>query len=123
MNINLLSNNDFEKFLFFVMCETIPVEKFHEYCKERETGSLDLSIEMEVKVNGITVPDFKEKFIECLKYSENDFRKSVGQEVEKLMSFEKIKKMFHTIDEFQYELKQKFQEIVGEKIEWPSDEY
>lgn len=88
-----------------------------EYLSEKANGGLEATIEMEVKINGKIVPDFKENLLEIMRISEDFVKTQIAQEVKKVISLDKIVKYVEKIKDLEWEMHNIVETLLETKIE------
>lgn len=103
--MNILSNKD---------------KTFETFVNKTPDGCWDRNVEVELLVNGKSV-SWEKAMADMMKIRKEEVDRLVGNRLASILSGDGIKQVVDALDSMKWTLRQKVEEIVGERIEWPED--
>lgn len=95
-------------------------KEVENYANKLPEGGLDRNAEVELFVNGKSV-SWEKAMADMMKIRKEEVDRIVGNRLASILFGEGIKQVVDVLDDMKWTLRQKVEEIVGEKIEWPED--
>lgn len=90
------------------------------FIQKKPDGSWDNNVKVELFVNGKPV-SWENAMLDMMKIRKEEVDRIVGNRLSNILSCEGIKQTVDQINNIQWTLRQKIEELAGEKIEWPED--
>lgn len=90
------------------------------FIQKKPDGSWDNNVKVELFVNGKPV-SWENAMLDMMKIRKEEVDRIVGNRLSNILSCEGIKQTVDQIKDIQWTLRQKIEELAGEKIEWPED--
>lgn len=123
MKLNLLAETTPSIALMNILCHKDNGESSQmceNFIKKLPDGSWDKSVEVELLVNGKPV-SWEGAMLEMMEIRKEEVDRLVGNRVANILSCEGIKQTVDQIDNIKWELRNKIEQLAGEKIEWPEE--
>lgn len=93
---------------------------FEKFIDKLPNGGWDRNAEVELLVNGKSV-SWENAMLDMMKIRKEEVDRIVGGRLANILSCEGIKDTISQLDNIKWQLRDKIEQLAGEKIEWPED--
>lgn len=118
--IDLIANDTPARTLLNVLCGHGGSKNVDKYTKKLPDGRPDKMADVQLFVNGIEVP-YSEMVGSAWEIRQEEVNRMVAEKLQEYLKNEKLKAFIREVDDLAYKFQDKFEELLGEKIDWPNN--